>query len=69
LTLGTKRQNFGRMSSYRGEVTAGYPDFPEGSAAACKEASGPVDLNAPDIIYTAEDDKAINQFHRDISKS
>ncbi|KAG1724258.1 GMC oxidoreductase-domain-containing protein [Suillus lakei] len=59
------REIFRRMSSYRGEVTAGHPDFPEGSAAACREASGPVDLNAPDIIYTAEDDEAINQFHRD----
>ncbi|KAG1861737.1 GMC oxidoreductase-domain-containing protein [Suillus subalutaceus] len=38
----------------------------EGSAAACREASGPVDLNAPDIVYTAEDDEAISQFHRDI---
>ncbi|KAG1822236.1 hypothetical protein DFJ58DRAFT_810369 [Suillus subalutaceus] len=55
------------MSCYRGEVTAGHPDFPEGSAAVCREASGPVDLNAPDIIYTAEDDKAINQFHRNIT--
>ncbi|KAG1846420.1 hypothetical protein DFJ58DRAFT_892952 [Suillus subalutaceus] len=57
---------FRRMASYRGEVAAGHPDFPEGSAAACREASGPVDLNAPDIIYTAEDDEAINQFHRDV---
>ncbi|KAG1748970.1 GMC oxidoreductase-domain-containing protein [Suillus paluster] len=54
-----------RMPSYRGEVTAGHPRFPEGSAAACSEASGPVDLNAPDIIYTAEDDEAINKYHRD----
>ncbi|KAG1865880.1 GMC oxidoreductase-domain-containing protein [Suillus subalutaceus] len=60
------REVFRRMASYRGEVAAGHPDFPEGSAAACREASGPVDLNAPDIVYTAEDDEAINQFHRDI---
>ncbi|KAG2037023.1 GMC oxidoreductase-domain-containing protein [Suillus americanus] len=60
------REIFRRMASYRGEVTAGHPNFPEGSAAACGEVSGPVDLNAPDIIYTAEDDEAINQFHRDI---
>ncbi|KAG1864381.1 GMC oxidoreductase-domain-containing protein [Suillus subluteus] len=60
------REVFRRMASYRGEVTAGHPDFPEGSAAACREASGPVDLNAPDIVYTAEDDEAINHFHRDI---
>ncbi|KAG1846419.1 GMC oxidoreductase-domain-containing protein [Suillus subalutaceus] len=60
------REIFRRMASYRGEVTAGHPNFPEGSAAACREASGPVDLNAPDIVYTAEDDEAINHFHRDI---
>ncbi|KAG1767730.1 GMC oxidoreductase-domain-containing protein [Suillus placidus] len=60
------REIFRRMASYRGEVTAGHPDFPEGSAAACREASGPVDLDAPDIVYTAEDDEAINRFHRDI---
>ncbi|KAG2072312.1 alcohol oxidase-like protein [Suillus decipiens] len=60
------REIFRRMASYRGEVAAGHPDFPEGSAAACGEASGPVDLNAPDIVYTAEDDEAINRFHRDL---
>jgi alcohol oxidase len=60
------REILRRMASYRGEVAAGHPNFPEGSAAACREASGPVDLNAPDIVYTAEDDEAINQFHRDI---
>jgi alcohol oxidase len=57
------------MASYRGEVPAGHPDFPEGSAAACREASGPVDLNAPDIVYTAEDDEAIDRFHRELCKS
>ncbi|KAG1812577.1 GMC oxidoreductase-domain-containing protein [Suillus subaureus] len=60
------REILRRMASYRGEVTAGHPDFPEGSAAACKDASEPVDLNAPDIVYTPEDDEAISQFHRDI---
>ncbi|KAG1812433.1 GMC oxidoreductase-domain-containing protein [Suillus subaureus] len=63
------REIFRRMASYRGEVAAGHPDFPEGSAAACREASGPVDLNAPDIVYTAEDDEAISQFHRDIAQT
>ncbi|KAG2055151.1 alcohol oxidase-like protein [Suillus hirtellus] len=60
------RELFRRMASYRGEFAAGHPDFPEGSAAACREASGPVDLNAPDIVYTTEDDEAIDRFHRDI---
>ncbi|KAG0696772.1 GMC oxidoreductase-domain-containing protein [Suillus ampliporus] len=59
------REIFRRMPSYRGEVHSGHPRFPEGSAAVCGETSGPVDLNAPDIIYTAEDDKMIDKFHRD----
>ena|SRR6267154_5462294 len=63
------REILRRMSSYRGEISAGHPTFPEGSAAVCGEASGPVDLNAPDIIYTAEDDEVISKFHRDCGKS
>jgi alcohol oxidase len=63
------REIYRRMPSYRGEVAAFHPRFPEGSAAACGEATGPVDLNAPDINYTAEDDEAIERFHRDNSMS
>jgi alcohol oxidase len=59
------REIFRRMPSYRGETPAGHPCFPEGSAAACGETTGPVDFNAPDLIYTAEDDEAIDRFHRD----
>ncbi|KAG1773973.1 hypothetical protein EDD22DRAFT_965233 [Suillus occidentalis] len=59
------REIYRRMPSYRGELAEAHPKFPEGSAAACGEASGPVDLNAPDIIYTAEDDAAIEKYHRD----
>ena len=58
-----------RMPSYRGEVSVRHPSFPEGSAATCREASGPVEMNAPDIIYTAEDDEAIDKFNRDNSES
>ncbi|KAG1900104.1 uncharacterized protein F5891DRAFT_1036134 [Suillus fuscotomentosus] len=54
---------------YRGEVAAFHPRFPERSTAVCREATGPVDLNAPDIIYTAEDDEAIEKFHRGNSMS
>ncbi|KAG2055148.1 alcohol oxidase [Suillus hirtellus] len=63
------RELLRRMPSYRGEVAAGHPDFPEGSAAVCRETSGPVDLNAPDIVYTTEDDDAIDRFHRDIMQT
>jgi alcohol oxidase len=59
------REIFRRMPSYRGEVPIGHPCFPEGSAAVCGETTGPVDLNVPDIIYTAEDDEAIDRYHRD----
>ncbi|KAG2117113.1 GMC oxidoreductase-domain-containing protein [Suillus discolor] len=59
------REVIRRMSSYRGEVPIGHPDFPQGSAAVCGETTGPVDLNAPDIIYTAEDDDAIDRYIRD----
>jgi len=63
------RELYRRMPSYRGEIPASHPSFPEGSAAVCGAASGPVDLNAPDIIYTPEDDAAIEKFHRDNGKS
>ncbi|KAG2039074.1 hypothetical protein BDR03DRAFT_1009280 [Suillus americanus] len=59
------REIFRRMPSYGGEVPAGHPCFPEGSAAVCRETTGPVDLNAPDLIYTAEDDDAIDRYNRD----
>ncbi|KAG0702062.1 GMC oxidoreductase-domain-containing protein [Suillus ampliporus] len=67
LNVGYKRMReiCRRMPSYRGEVAARHPPFPEGSAAVCKETTGPVDLYAPDIIYSAEDDKVIDTFHRE----
>jgi len=53
-----------RMGIYRGEFTPGNPVFPAGSAALCKEAAGPVDILAPDITYTAEDEKALETYNR-----
>ncbi|KAG2073922.1 hypothetical protein BDR04DRAFT_252663 [Suillus decipiens] len=63
------RETYRRMPSYRGGVPAGHPCFPEGSAAVFRETTGPVDLNAPDLIYTAEDDEAIDRPHRDRAMS
>jgi len=63
------REIIRRLPSYRGEVPDRHPHFPEASAATCKETSGPVDLNAPDIVYSAEDDEAIDKYHRDNSES
>ncbi|KAJ7227334.1 GMC oxidoreductase-domain-containing protein [Mycena pura] len=53
-----------RMASYRGEFAPDHPQFPVGSQAACGPADGPVPIMAPDIVYTAEDDEAIDTFHR-----
>jgi alcohol oxidase len=44
------------------ELLSSNPVFPEGSAAACSDS--PIDISAPDLIYTPEDDKAIDKFHR-----
>ncbi|KAG9316440.1 GMC oxidoreductase-domain-containing protein [Chiua virens] len=53
-----------RIPLYRGELQPKHPIFPAGSAAECKEAHQPVPIDAPEIVYTAEDDKAIDDFHR-----
>ncbi|KAJ7182954.1 GMC oxidoreductase-domain-containing protein [Mycena crocata] len=53
-----------RMDGYRGECALDHPVFPEGSQAVCGEASGPVEISGPDIVYSKEDDAAIDEFHR-----
>ncbi|KAF4613895.1 hypothetical protein D9613_007490 [Agrocybe pediades] len=53
-----------RMKFFRGELTVGHPQFPEGSAAAVGRHSKPVPLDAPYVQYTEEDDKAIDEYHR-----
>ncbi|KAJ7019851.1 GMC oxidoreductase-domain-containing protein [Mycena alexandri] len=53
-----------RMDSYRGEYALEHPLFAAGSAAACGKADGPVPIDAPDIVYSAEDDEAIDRYHR-----
>ncbi|KAJ7733038.1 GMC oxidoreductase-domain-containing protein [Mycena metata] len=53
-----------RMDCYRGEHAAGHPAFGADSQALCREAEGPVDINAPEILYSMADDTAIDSFHR-----
>ncbi|EGN91908.1 hypothetical protein SERLA73DRAFT_117989 [Serpula lacrymans var. lacrymans S7.3] len=53
-----------RMGLYRGEFTPGNPTFPTGSEAVCKDHHGPVDVSAPVIAYTPEDEKAIEAYNR-----
>lgn len=54
-----------RMDVYRGELELGHPQFPKDSAAAVGLADGPVDIFAPDIIYSEDDDKIIDTYHRE----
>ena len=55
-----------RMEYYRGEYSVGHPTFAEGSQAATQLAtnSTPVEISASEIVYSKEDDDAIDEFHR-----
>ncbi|KAF8150062.1 GMC oxidoreductase-domain-containing protein [Crassisporium funariophilum] len=53
-----------RMKHYRGELEPGHPKFPQGSKAAVGPAKGPVAIDAPKIVYTEEDNQAIDDYHR-----
>ena len=57
------------MTSYRGEFHPGHPQFPEGSQASARILTGPVDVSSSDIIYSAEDNEAIDIFHRKSGQS
>ena len=55
---------------YRGELPVGHPQFPEASKAACVNLikdgyTNGVDSEIKDVEYSAEDDKAIEQFLRE----
>ena len=52
------------MEFYRGDFQAGHPTFAEGSQAATQLAGMPVDISASKIVYSKEDDDAIDEFHR-----
>ena len=53
-----------RMEFYRGEVQVEHPTFAEGSQAATHGTGTPVEISAPKIVYSKEDDDAIDEFHR-----
>jgi alcohol oxidase len=53
-----------RMKFYRGEVQVEHPTFAEGSLAATHPTGTPVEISAPKIVYSKEDDDAIDEFHR-----
>lgn len=54
-----------RLAFYRGDIEATHPRFPEGSKAAINASTAPVDISSPDIIYSAEDNEAIDTYHRE----
>ena len=60
------REHARRMKYYRGEVVSSHPKFPKGSAAEIRGSATPVDISAPDIVYTKEDDEAIDRYNREI---
>jgi alcohol oxidase len=53
-----------RMEFYRGELQVGHPNFAQGSQAATHAANTPVEISAPKIVYSKEDDDAIDEYHR-----
>jgi hypothetical protein len=57
-----------RMGLYRGELSTRHPTFNENSGAFCKETT-PAGVTDPDIVYTVEDDKAIDAHHRKFGTS
>jgi len=62
------REHARRMKYYRGEVVLAHPKFPAGSLAATQSSASPVEISAPNIIYSKEDDDAIDKFHREIGE-
>ena len=54
------------MASYRGEFGPGHPRFPIGSQAAINLTTAPVDVSSPNIVYSSEDNDAIDTFHREM---
>jgi len=58
------REILRRLPTYRGAVPIAHPQFPEGSKATTTGETSPVDVFAPKITYTADDDAAIDDYHR-----
>jgi alcohol oxidase len=54
-----------RMSHFRGEPAAAHPAFaPGGTASIVAHAEGPVALDAPRIVYSDEDERALEAYVR-----
>ena len=58
-----------RMACYRGEYVPNHPQFVPGSAAFCKGEIEPVAISAADLTYTEEDEKAIEEYMRQLGSA
>lgn len=54
------------MPCYRGEYVSGHPQFARTSLALCKAHIQPAAIDAPDINYTEEDEKAVEDYVRKV---
>ncbi|KAK0727721.1 GMC oxidoreductase [Lasiosphaeria miniovina] len=67
------REVMRRSYFYRGELAGVHPRYPAGSKAACVELDRPLAEvlggEIKDLVYSAEDDAAIDQLHREISNT
>ncbi|KAJ6460827.1 hypothetical protein C8R47DRAFT_1242121 [Mycena vitilis] len=59
------RELMRRLPSFRGISVPGHPKFSQNSAAAAVE-SDTISLEAPNIVYSAEDDRAIDTYVRQV---
>lgn len=57
------------MACYRGEYVPNHPQFAAGSAALCQGEIAPVAIAAPDLVYTEEDELAIEEYTRKFGAS
>ncbi|KAL5317132.1 hypothetical protein ACEPPN_014226 [Leptodophora sp. 'Broadleaf-Isolate-01'] len=61
-----QREIIRRTKMYRGELASGHPKFSPDSNAACLDLDMDESMNiTEDIVYSAEDDKAIEQYLRE----
>ncbi|CAE6472065.1 unnamed protein product [Rhizoctonia solani] len=59
------RETARRMPGYRGEYAPLHPRFPEGSAASCIRLDGPPSVSVQDLVYTPDDNIAVEEFVRE----
>lgn len=54
------------MEFYRGECQARHPTFAGSSQAAIQLVGTPMEISASEMVYSKEDDDAIDEFYRRI---